>query len=226
MYNEEENLRPSVVRATEVLSSLAGDSYEIVIVDDASRDRTPQIADQVAAADPHVRVVHHPENRSLGGAIQTGLAASRAEIVVYTDGDLPCDLNKIREALPLLEHADLVIGQRSGRREGPLRVLYSFAYNRLIRLLFGVRVRDVNFAFKVFTRPVVDSLRVESRSGFIDAEILAECLRQGYRLAELPVVYTPRVAGVSTLASPKRILEILRDLRAYRRRRRQRRERA
>lgn len=222
MYNEEDNLRPSVDRATEVLSELAGDDYEILIVNDASRDRTGEIADAVAAADPHVRVVHHPTNQSLGGAIQTGLATSRAEVTVYVDGDLPCDLGNLREALPLLDDADLVIGYRVGRRESFLRKVYSFVYNRLIRLLFGVRVRDVNFSFKLFKRHVVDSLQVHSKSGFIDAEILAECIRQGYRIGQLPVVNTPRVAGVSTLAHPARILEILQDLRAYRRRRRQR----
>lgn len=220
MYNEEDNLPIAVGRATEVLSDLVGDDYEIVIVNDASTDRTGELAEELAAADPHIRPIHHEVNRSLGGAIRTGLAESRGDFVLYVDGDLPCDLNHLREALPLLEEADLAIGYRVGRRENLLRYLYSRVYNCLVRWLLKVRVRDVNCAFKVFKREVVERLHPTSNSGFIDAEILAEAVRMGYRIVEMPVLFTPRVAGVSTLAHPSKILEILRDLRAYLRRRR------
>jgi len=220
MYNEEDNLPIAVGRATEVLSDLVGDDYEIVIVNDASTDRTGELAEELAAADPHIRPIHHEVNRSLGGAIRTGLAESRGDFVLYVDGDLPCDLNHLREALPLLEEADLAIGYRVGRRENLLRYLYSRVYNCLVRWLLKVRVRDVNCAFKVFKREVVERLHPTSNSGFIDAEILAEAVRMGSRIVEMPVLFTPRVAGVSTLAHPSKILEILRDLRAYLRRRR------
>ncbi len=220
MYNEEDNLPIAVGRATEVLSDLVGDDYEIVIVNDASTDRTGELAEELAAADPHIRPIHHEVNRSLGGAIRTGLAESRGDFVLYVDGDLPCDLNHLCEALPLLEEADLVIGYRIGRWEGVLRWLYSRTYKCLVRWLLKVHARDVNCPFKVFKREVVERLHPTSNSGFIDAEILAEAVRMGYRIAEMPVIFTPRVAGVSTLAHPSKILEILRDLRAYLRRRR------
>lgn len=220
MYNEEDNLPIAVQRATEVLAEIAGDDYEIVIVNDASTDRTGELAEELAAADPHLRPIHHLVNRSLGGAIQTGLAESRGDFVLYIDGDLPCDLNHLTEALPLLEEADLAIGYRVGRWEGVLRWLYSRAYNCLVRWLLKVRARDVNCPFKVFRRELVQRLHPTSTSGFIDAEILAETRRLGYRIVEMPVLFTPRVAGVSTLARPAKILEILRDLRTYLRRRR------
>ena len=215
MYNEEENLCPSVSRATQVLRDLVGEAYEILIVNDASTDRTGERAEGLVAADPHVRVIHHPTNLSLGGAIRTGLSASRGEVVVYTDGDLPCDIGCLREALPLLEWCEVVVGSRQGRRESALRWLYSWGYNGLVRCLFRVRVKDINFAFKVFRREVAQRLTLTSNSGFIDAEILAETVRLGYSIAELPIIYTPRVAGVSTLARPSAIVRILRDMYSY-----------
>ena len=220
MYNEEDNIHASVERAGAVLGDLVGDDYEIVIVNDASKDRTGEMADELAAADPRIRPVHHEVNQSIGGAIRTGLKHSRGDAVLYVDGDLPCDLDHLREAAPLLEGADIVAGHRVGRRDSVLRWLYSQTYNLLVRCLFGFRVEDVNCPFKLFSPAVVDDLELGSNSGFIDAEILAEATRLGYSIAELPVIYTPRVAGVSTLAHPARILEILQELRQYRRRRR------
>jgi len=218
MYNEEANIHASVAAAHAVLSEVSS-CYEIIIVDDGSSDRTGQIADELAAADTRVRCIHHGTNRGLGAAIRSGLAASRHEVVVYTDGDLPCDLNYIKQALPLLEEADIVIGYRTAkRRETLLRTIYTRVYNFLIRRLFGIRVRDVNFAFKVFRRRAVDVLQLRSEGSFIDAEILAEAVRQGLRIAEIPVVYTPRTAGVSTLARPAVIVGIFVEMYRYWRR--------
>jgi len=218
MYNEEANIHASVAAAHAVLSEVSS-CYEIIIVDDGSSDRTGQIADELAAADTRVRCIHHGTNRGLGAAIRSGLAASRHEVVVYTDGDLPCDLNYIKQALPLLEEADIVIGYRTAkRRETLLRTIYTRVYNFLIRRLFGIRVRDVNFAFKVFRRRAVDVLQLRSEGSFIDAEILAEAVRQGLRIAEIPVVYTPRTAGVSTLARPAVIVGIFGEMYRYWRR--------
>ncbi len=219
MYNEEENIRASVEAAHQVLPEISRE-YEIIIVNDASEDRTGQIADELAAADARVKAVHHAKNRGLGAAIRSGLGASRCEVVVYTDGDLPCDLGYIKEALPLLGQADVVIGYRTTRRENLLRGIYTSAYNFLIRALFRIRVRDVNFAFKVFTRPVVEAMDLRSEGSFIDAEMLAEVVRHGFRIEQIPIIYTPRVAGVSTLAKPRIILRIFGEMFRYWRRER------
>lgn len=215
MYNEEENIYRAVERATEVLAPLTDGSYEIVIVNDASTDRTGEIADELAAADPHIRPVHHQVNRTLGGSIRTGLAHSKGELLLYTDADMPCDLGYLREALPKLEQADVVIGYRTNRSEGVKRWLYSKVYNILVRWLFDIKVRDVNFAFKLFKRQVVEVMDLRSEGSFIDAEMLAEAQRARFRIAEIPVVYTPRIAGQSTLARPQVIVKILCELYQY-----------
>ncbi len=219
MYNEEENIEAAVAMARRVLEPLSEGDYEIVIVDDGSTDRTGEIAEELAAADPRIRPFHHDTNRTLGATIRTGLTHSRGELVLYTDADLPCDLAYLNDAIPLLNEADVVIGYRTGRRESLKRWLYSSAYNRLTRWLLGIHVRDINFAFKLFTRPVVDAMELRAEGSFIDAEMLAEAQRLGFRIAEIPVVYTPRQAGCSTLARPRVIIDIIREMFTYWRRR-------
>ena len=156
MWNEEAYIERALGAAREACEELVdsgeiGD-YELIVVDDASTDRTGQIADEMAAADPHVKVVHHPVNRKLGGSIKTGFAAATGDLVLYTDADLPFDMAEMHKAFRLMRHyeADIVSAYRFDRiGEGLVRAIYTFFYNVLIRALFGVRMRDINFAFKL-----------------------------------------------------------------------------
>ena len=220
MYNEEESICRAVQMATDVLAPLTDGNYEIVIVNDASTDRTGEIAEELAAADPHIRPSHHEVNRTLGGAIRTGLAHSQGDLVLYMDADLPCHPRHVRDALPKLEAADVVVGYRTGRHEGAQRWLYTRVYNAVVRWLFGVKVKDVNCPFKLFKRAVVEAMDLRSEGSFIDAEMLAEAHRAGFRIAEIPTVFSPRIAGQSTLARPRVIVKIVAELYQYWRRHR------
>lgn len=224
MWNEESYVERSVAAASDECAELVErgqiDDYEIVVVDDASTDRTPQIADALAAADPHVRVVHHTHNRKLGGSIKTGLATCTGDLVLYTDADLPWDMAELTRALRVMRAhgADMLSAYRLDRTgEGLLRTLYSFVYNGLIRVLFGVRVRDVNFSFKLFTRPVLDAVHPVSESSFIDAELVVRARNAGFHIVQIGVDYFPRTRGVSTLSSPAVIRALLADLAKLRR---------
>jgi len=215
MYNEEDNIHRAVQMAQKELGLAADGDYEIVIVDDASTDRTGQIAEELAAADPRIKPVHHPFNRKLGGSIRTGLANSTGDIVIYMDADIPCDLAHAHDALPKFEQADVVVGYRTNRHEGVLRWLYTRVYNLLVRAFLKVQVRDVNCPFKLFKREVVDTLRLRSEGSFIDAEMLAEAQRLGYTIEQIPVEFIPRQAGESTLARPSVIVKIMREFAQY-----------
>lgn len=215
MYNEEENIHAAVGEATEVLAPLTDGNYEIVIVDDASTDRTGEIADEMAAADPHIRPVHHEVNRTLGGSIRTGFEHSQGELVLYMDADLPCDVAHIRDALPKMEQADVVVGYRTNRHEGAKRWVYTRAYNAMVRWVLGVRVKDVNCSFKLLKREVIAAMDLHAEGSFIDAEMLAEAHRAGFRMAQIPVVYKARVAGESTLARPAVIVKIISEFYQY-----------
>ncbi len=208
MWNEEEYIERAVAAAAGTCRELvdAGHvrDYEIIVVDDASTDRTPQIADALAAADPHVRVVHHPTNRKLGGSMRSGFEAATGDVVLYTDADLPFEMRELVRALRVLQtyEVDIVSAYRLDRTgEGPRRAVYSFLYNGLIRAMFGMRVRDVNFAFKLVRREVLDHVTLRSEGSFIDAELLVRAQKAGFQVLQIGVDYFPRTRGVSTLSS-------------------------
>jgi glycosyltransferase involved in cell wall biosynthesis len=216
MYNEEAYARRAVSAARAVLIAELPD-WEIVIVDDASTDGTPALVDALAREDPRVRVVRNPVNRRLGGALRAGYAAATKDLVFYTDADLPVDLHQLPRAVRLLEYqeADVVAGYRFDRTsEGLVRALYTLCYNHLIRTLFGLRIRDVNFAFKLFRRSVLEKFPLTSEGSFIDAEFLLRARKAGCLIIQIGLDYFPRTRGTSTLASIPVIFAILRDMAA------------
>ena len=199
MWNEEAYIERAVEAAKEVCEELVaagsiGD-YELIVVDDASTDHTGKIADELAAADRHVRVVHHPVNRKLGGSMKTGFATATGDLVLYTDADLPFDMAEVHKAVRLLRYyqADIVSAYRFDRvGEGPSRAIYTFFYNILIRRLFGVRMRDINFAFKLCRREIFDHVQLQSEGSFIDAELIIRARKLGYEVIQFGVDYFPR----------------------------------
>jgi glycosyltransferase involved in cell wall biosynthesis len=224
MWNEEAYIRRAVDAGREACRSLvdAGEiaDYELIVVDDASTDATPAIADELAATDPHVKVVHHPVNRKLGGSMKTGFAAATGDVVLYTDADLPFDMAEVPKALRLLRYyeADIVSAYRFDRTgEGTLRGVYTLVYNLLIRALFGVQMRDINFAFKLCRARVFEHIELRSEGSFIDAELIIRARRLGYDVIQFGVDYFPRTRGESTLSSMRVIRRIVREMLALRR---------
>ena len=224
MWNEEDYVERAVRAAEEECQRLISigeiADYELVIVNDCSTDRTPEIAEALAAADPHVRVVHHEVNRGLGGSIKTGFDTVRGDVVLYTDADLPFEMLELGRALRVLRHyeADMVSAYRLDRTgEGPRRAVYSFVYNSLVALVFKTRIRDINFAFKLVRRHVLEAARPVSEGSFIDAELVIRAQRMGFSIIQIGVDYFPRTRGVSTLSSPaviRRMLSEMRELRS------------
>ncbi len=213
-WNEEEYVERAVSRAHAVLTKLSRD-FEILIVDDASTDRTREVTLALQERYPQLRIVTHPENRKLGGAMKTGFKEARGEVVIYSDIDLPFDLAEVEKALRLLDYleADMICGFRHDRTsEGPKRIVYSFGYNWLIRALFGVFVKDINFSFKVVRRRVLQAIELKSEGSFIDAELVVKATKLGFKVFQIGVDYFPRTRGVSTLASPMVIAKIIREL--------------
>lgn len=219
MWNEEEYIHRALDAAREVCGVLLDGEeildYELIVVDDASTDATGRLADEIADADPRVRVVHHPVNRKLGGSMKSGFAAATGDLILYTDADLPFDMDEVRKAVRLMRvyEADIVSAYRFDRTgEGYVRSVYSAFYNLLVRVMFGVRMRDVNFAFKLCRGRIFDHIELKSEGSFIDAELVIRAQRAGYRIVQFGVDYFARTRGVSTLSSPAVIVKILREL--------------
>jgi glycosyltransferase involved in cell wall biosynthesis len=216
-YNEEANVGAMVERLRAVLPTVS-DDYEIIIVNDGSQDRTAEVADGLAAADPHVRVVHHAQNRGYGGALKSGFTASTKAYVFFTDGDGQFDVNEITTLIPQVPQYDVVIGYRIDRAEGGLRRVNAGAWNWLVRRLFGIPSRDVDCAFKLFDRRVFEVVKPEAEGAMISTEILARSVRSGFRVTEVGVHHFARRHGTPTGANPLVIARAFYELfRLYRR---------
>ena len=213
-HNEEANVAGLVEEALRVLPTLAA-AFEIIIVNDGSRDRTRAIADELTASHPGVvRAVHHPVNRGYGGALRSGFGAARYELVAFTDGDRQfqvADVGRLVTRLSAPDAPDVVVGLRIERADPLIRRLYAKVYRLANRLFFGLRVTDVDCACKLFRREVLEGIRVESDGAFFSAELLIKLQASGRSVAEVGVPHYARTAGSPTGAKPQVILRAVRD---------------
>ncbi len=212
-YNEEANIEETVRRTIAVAeeSPYIGD-YEILVVDDGSRDQTLAIAQKLTAEDPHVRVIEHTQNRGYGAALKSGMAAARMDYVFFTDADLQFDINELQNLLIHLAQYPVVIGYRAPRRDSFMRLVNAWGWNKLNRLLFGLRIRDIDCAFKLFKRTELQKIKLESKGAMISAETLIRLTRRNVPLKEVPVSHLPRTAGSPTGAKPSVILRAFREM--------------
>ena len=212
MYDEEENVEPTVRKAFEVLPELI-DEFELIVVDDGSRDRTAEIADRLAREHPEVRVVHHETNRGYGAAVKSGIAAARHELVFFTDGDLQFDLQEIELLLERIDRYDAVVGYRKRRNDPFHRSVNTFLWNRLVALAFGLRMRDVDCAFKLFRSEALRALPPLSTGGAIlSTELMVQLQRSGARFTEVGVNHYPRRRGEQSGASLRVIARAFKEL--------------
>lgn len=213
-HDEEANLEPLVAEALEVLPRLA-ERFEIIAVDDGSRDGTAAIADRLAAAhEGIVRVVHHPVNRGYGAALRSGFRATSYELIAFTDGDRQFRIEDLARLLSRLAEADtpdVVAGYRLRRADPPIRTLYARLYRLANRIFFGLRVRDIDCACKVFRRSSLEGIRVVSGGAFFSAELLVKLGASGRRIAEVGVPHHPRTAGSPTGAKPSVVWRAVKD---------------
>jgi glycosyltransferase involved in cell wall biosynthesis len=210
-YNEEENVGQAVRSVLEVMEPLTSD-YEVIVVDDGSRDRTSEVVEELAESHPQVKLVRHEVNRGYGGALTSGFEAASRELIFFTSSDNQYDVSEISKLLPYIESADLVIGYRADRQDPPIRRFFAWGWTTLVNLLFGYISRDVDCAFKLFKREVFLQVPITSEGAMIDTEFLAGAKRKGFDIVEVPVSHFPRLAGEQTGANIGVILRAFRDL--------------
>ncbi len=213
-HNEEANLEGLVEEALAALPALA-ERFEIIAVDDGSRDATPEIADRLAAAHPDVvRVVHHAVNQGYGAALRSGFRAARYDLVCFTDGDRQfrvADLGRLTSRLQEADAPDAVVGNRIRRADPLVRTLYARLYKLANRIFFGLPVRDIDCACKLFRRDSLRGVQVASGGAFFSAELLIRFRAAGRSLAEVGVPHYPRTAGSPTGARPSVVWRAVKD---------------
>jgi glycosyltransferase involved in cell wall biosynthesis len=214
MFNEEANIQHAIEYASDALGQHSSE-YEIVIVDDASTDQSPELVRRATEGNPRVRLIQHDFNQKLGASLKSGFAAARYELVLYMDADLPFDPDVLGRAIRAMNvtRADVISGYRFDRTtEGLKRTIYSIVYNWMVRVLFGISVRDVNFSFKLMKREVLEAVQLRSEGSLIDAELIVKARNRGYVIQQIGLDYFPRTMGTSHLSSPTVILKMLREL--------------
>jgi glycosyltransferase involved in cell wall biosynthesis len=213
VYNDERTVERVALKSLDVLSRVARE-YEVVIIDDGTPCRAGQIADQLAAKDPKIRVIHHPRNLGYGAAIRTGLANVRYEWVCFTDGDDEYDIYDLEKLIRLRNRYDLIITFRYAKLYSGFRIFVSWVYNYTLRALFKTRFRDISTGLRLIRRDLVNELDLKSSSPFIGAEIAIKTMLKGFPVGEVGIQTFPREFGSGSAASWHNIFATIRDMMA------------
>lgn len=214
-YNEEENLENTVLRAINVLEKIV-QKWEIIIVNDGSTDKTGEIAEKLSREAKRVRVMSHGVNKGYGAAFRSGVYAARYDWIAFTDSDGQFDFSEITKFLDKQRQTDcdLVIGYYLKRAVPWYRRINTFLWEFFVSILFGLKVRDIDCGFKLFSKKVIDNIpHLESERGaFISSEFLIKAKRAGFKIAQVSVHHYPRTSGRATGASIRVILKSFIDL--------------
>jgi len=218
VYNEEQNLAGTVSKLDQFLDDLFS-KYEIIIVDSDSTDNTPKIASALSKGLSSVSSIRQSVRRGFGNGLREGYANCKNDLVWYVDADCPFDLGALRRALVLIEDAEAVIGIKKGSHETFMRWLFSKGYNYLVRLVFLLPFKDVNFSFKLIRNRALKKLDLQSDGWFVDTEILLELRRHKLRVKEFPVKFIIRDSGDSKVTiGPSIVNGFLKEIIDYKRR--------
>lgn len=212
-FNEEENIVPTVEKAQKVLEKLNLKDYEILVVDDGSKDKTGEIAEDYARKHDRVRVIHQ-RNGGYGAALQSGFYDSKFEWIIYTDSDGQFDFSEVIKFLDKTQEVDLLIGYRIKRSDPFIRLIIAKGWAMLLFIFFGLRLRDVDCGFKMVSRKLLDSIpHLEStRGGMINAELVIKAEKYGFNIVQIGVNHYPRLFGQPTGASLRVIINSFIDL--------------
>ncbi len=211
-YNDQDNIRGTVENVIATLDRVAGE-YDITIVEDGSPDNTALVADQLVKEYPRVSVIHNPRNLGYGGALKTGFAAAVThDVVTYTDGDGQYDFSEFELLLGSWDGESVVSAYRLNRADSFSRVLQTKVYGILLRLLFNLKVKDVNCSMKLYPRKALQLIGITSNSAFIDAEILIKLARAGVKTHQVGVHHFPRLHGAASGAKPRVVLTTISDM--------------
>ncbi len=210
-HNEKDNIDPLTEKTVAVLSEWV-DDFEVLIVNDGSNDGTREVADQLAERFPQVRAIHHDVNRGYGGAVKTGIASCTKDWIFFTDGDGQFDVNEIVLLFERTGDADAVVGYRLDRKDPFHRKVFAFCWGLLISILFGFRVRDLDCAFKLFKRELIDGVTFKAEGAVITVELFSIMTKKNARIEQVGVHHYPRTTGEQSGGSIKVIARAFKEL--------------
>jgi glycosyltransferase involved in cell wall biosynthesis len=211
-YNDSGTIASLVIQAIQAAQTITPD-FEVIVVNDGSADHTADVADELARQYPQVKVVHHDVNRGYGGALRTGFATASKEFVFYTDGDAQYDPTEMTALWAAMRPGvDLVNGYKISRSDPLHRIIIGRVYHHTVKILFGLKVRDVDCDFRLMRRSIFDRVRLEKSSGVICLEMMKKIQDAGFAIAEVPVHHYHRTHGKSQFFNFRRIFRTALDV--------------
>ena len=214
-YNEEANLPSTIAKAKKVLLKVAKE-WEIIIVNDGSKDKTGEVADRIAKTDKRIKVIHHNPNRGYGGALKSGLYSAKYPWIAFTDSDGQFDFAEITNFLAKQKEtgADMVVGYYKKRQVSKTKIITSKMWEAAVWIAFGLKVTDIDCGFKLISKKVVDSIQKlqSERGAFISSEFLIKSKKKGFKIVEIPITHYPRTKGAGTGRDIKVIIQSFIDL--------------
>lgn len=210
-HNEETNIARAIEQANQVLPGLTQD-WEIIVVDDGSHDRTAQVLKECQQNQENLFVLRHPINRGYGSALKSGILHAKKDLIFFSDSDLQFNLAELSDLLDWIGEFDIVVGYRRKRVDPFHRRVNAFGWNILVRLVLGLKIRDIDCAFKVFRRQVFDTVIIDAVGAMVNTDILAQAFKSGFKIKEVPVTHYPRLSGEQSGANLLVILRAFKEL--------------
>lgn len=214
-YNEEGNIKSTILKARDVLEKVA-EEWEIIVVNDGSKDGTKEIVERLIAEDDRVKIINHEVNRGYGASLRSGFYNARYPWIAFTDSDGQFDFSEITALFDKQKetNADLVIGYYKKRRVNKFKIITSRMWEIAVMILFGLNVHDIDCGFKLVNKKVIEKIpKLESERGaFISSEFLIKAKKSGFKIAEIPVTHLPRIQGKGTGRDIKVIIQSFVDL--------------
>ena len=210
-FNEEANIRCTIEAVRKVLPKVAA-RWEIIVVNDGSTDDTALVCDELRARYPELKVIHHQQNRGYGAALKSGIMSANYDLVFFSDSDGQFDFNELQQLICWAEDFDIIAGYRAKREDPFYRRLNALGWNVLVRLVLGIKIRDIDCAFKLFRRSVFDHIQIRCVGAMVNTEIFAQATRLGMRIRQVKVSHFPRRYGKQSGANPHVIAVAFREL--------------
>lgn len=214
-YNEEAHIEETVTKAKKVLEKTVR-KWEILIVNDGSSDKTGTIAKCLSKSDKRIKVINHKKNQGYGAAFKSGFYGAKHKGIAFTDADGQFDFSEISNFIKIQKKtkADLVIGYYKDRKVSFRRKANTYLWELVVRIMFGLNVRDIDCGFKLVSKRVIDKIpKLEAERGaFISTEFLVKAKKEGFKIVEIGVTHYPRTAGKGTGADLNVIINSFKDL--------------
>lgn len=210
-YNEEKNIGRAIKKAVSVLGSIASD-WELIIVNDGSRDKTADIVGSLSKENPRIKLVNHEKNKGYGAALRTGFSNASGELICLAPADNQFDLGQLAIMIDKISDADIVVGYRENRQDPRHRLLNAVIFNICANMLFGLKLRDIDCGFKLFRKEILHGLKLESDGALIDTEILIKVRSRNARIKQIGLKHFPRQAGHATGSDPRVILKAMGEI--------------